>query len=162
MAGRFTLWKRVAMGAANAKRRLVDYFLDPKCAVLEAADNPSDEPQHVPNITARVKARKQCPQCFDIVTRHLLHLLETAPARALRLFFRVLLLAMEMPSSPVEKHHLLAQETRPQRRRGRALRVDTVAQHTYRLAAIRRGFRLAQDVKRSILKKHGITADCNV
>ena len=63
-------------------------------------------------------------------------------------------------ASPVEKHHLLGQETAEKKRRGRALLPRQVAAHSFRAAAVQAQRRRVASVEAAVFQKpqfQGIT-----
>ena len=154
-ASLFKLRLRAVKVQADAWRRLVFKFQDPRYMLITMSEGsgPSEVALRNSNSLEEIKGIKKFPMCFDDVTEELISLGERAPER-LHGLSRKIMVVLPVTTSPVEKHHLIAQETMLKKRRGRALRPEQVASHSFRAHQIQVARRQSEQVEAEVLRKH--------
>ena len=157
----FELRVRMVRCVAEAWLRMVFYWSDPRFRILDAHTGNPRNPfcehamEHVVS-TLKLKVEEGCNKCVDRATHVFLHMAEAQPQRAAELSHDLALLH-NVQTTAAEKQHLHAQESRPTRRRGRALLPQQLHNLTYRKSCVTGGKRLQQVVLDQTLKKHNVT-----
>ena len=156
----FNLRLRITRVLGDMWRRTEFYYSDSRFTIFDAcfAASPEYDADTVNRVVQSLTEKaEQCAQCLDDATAVVLRMLKKAPARAVRCIFDLGCVAA-VQSAPVEKQHLLGQETRSTRKRGRALSAQQLAAHSFRSSIIQHGKRKADGVQRLVLvDKHGLT-----
>ena len=119
-AGRFTCAMCICRAIWLITRRLRKYFEQPKFQIFGAVDPAASETNRVAVKDSLQRKSIACSECVDSNTVRWLHRLSQQPSRA-RASLILQLASSPVSSIRVEKKHLLGQESRKVRSRGKAL-----------------------------------------
>ena len=161
-----TLWlaTKVLQVLADCWRRLVFPSQEPKRQVFDAVHVGWDRVCQLDRLRMAgdrlVRLAATCEDCVDdAFTKQLAgKLADGATAEATHTFLADIATVVRCSSAAVERHHIVAEETRPSKSRGRALSVHSLGAHSYRMRVVHEARSATMEVRRAVFRRRQITA----
>lgn len=151
----YDICRQLLVGMTDAWRRLCFYYQQPKFEIFQACAGLEFNHFLARKVGNSILLRSsECPKCIDPLfslpfAKQLADTSQHVSARAHRCLFR-LLSCTKLSSSSCERKHLLGQESRLGRKRGRGLQCESMSKLTYRKSVKQTGDKLRE----MLLRKH--------